>query len=75
MSSPLQQGSPHPEPESTPPEALAQPSGGVSVLQRRVRRGVMALLGLLAALLLALLFAAYQNPDLLIDFSNLLFCG
>lgn len=36
------------------------------------------LLGLLAALgvgLLALIFAAYQMPELLLDWANLRFCG
>ncbi|HRP26059.1 hypothetical protein [Thauera sp.] len=33
------------------------------------------LLGILAAAVLALIFAAYQHPALLIDFGNLIFCG
>ena len=28
-----------------------------------------------AAGVLAIIFLAYQHPDMLIDFSNLLFCG
>lgn len=36
---------------------------------------VRVILGLLAAAVLALLFAAYQHPALLIDFGNLIFCG
>lgn len=30
---------------------------------------------MLAAALLTATFLAYQHPDMLIDFSNLLFCG
>ena len=36
---------------------------------------VRVILSLLAAAVLALLFAAYQHPALLIDFGNLMFCG
>jgi hypothetical protein len=30
---------------------------------------------LIAVVVLAAIFAAYQHPDFLIDFSNLVFCG
>lgn len=39
-------------------------------------RGWLRGLGaLLAALLLALIFVAYQQPELLLDWANLRFCG
>jgi hypothetical protein len=36
---------------------------------------LLALGALLAAALLTVIFLAYQHPDMLIDFGNLLFCG
>ncbi|HRQ58490.1 MAG TPA: hypothetical protein PLN31_13825 [Azoarcus taiwanensis] len=37
---------------------------------------ILVALGVVLALaLLAVIFLAYQHPDMLIDFSNLLFCG
>jgi hypothetical protein len=35
----------------------------------------LALLVVLAVAVLAALFVAYQHPAMLVDFSNLMFCG
>jgi len=41
----------------------------------RRRRWFVVVWSVLAAAVLAAIFLAYQNPALLVDFSNLLFCG
>jgi len=39
------------------------------------RSVVLVLLVVLATAVLAALFMAYQHPAMLVDFSNLIFCG
>ncbi len=47
----------------------------MSRVPTRLRPLLIALAVLVAGAALAALFVAYQHPDMLIDFSNLLFCG
>ncbi len=52
-----------------------QPAASVSSSGGKLRRFLLVILALVAVVLLAAIFAAYQHPAMLIDFSNLIFCG